>query len=242
MLRHITKFWGGFAAVAVAALTLLNTDIPKALKQSDESFAYIAQTTFGVVNPPAHAVTRSWAHPWFVLLIVVILFTLGVGISWLIEYVRKSRKKVAVNITEGGAMPDGEKELMRRLIEQLAANQGHTVSSVNQSGGITAGHVTINTEDNSLKAKIRSLLKDIDGRIIGEIDGGMLDIETRMTSRQFGSLSNLAATSGSAQYIAKADVTGRFTGCTINNGTLGPVTSEPLQIRVAFKFTRDLIR
>lgn len=84
MWKHAKQIAGG-SIVALGALgVLLVTDIPAALEQSDKSFAFIAKS-LGHTDPPLHFVSEAWAQPWFVILILVALFAIGVLGSWAIE-------------------------------------------------------------------------------------------------------------------------------------------------------------
>lgn len=94
----------------------------------------------------------------------------------------------------------------------------------------------------ALKRDLRDLLAAADGRILFEIDRGNLNIETRMTELQFERLKHIAATSGSASLIEKADLTERIERSLINNGSFGPTTAEEIQFRVKFLFCEELMQ
>lgn len=94
----------------------------------------------------------------------------------------------------------------------------------------------------ALKRDLRDLLAAADGRILFEIDRGNLDIETRMTTLQFERLKKIASTGGSALFIDKVDLTGRFDQAQISNGSFGPTTAEELQFRVKFQFRDELMQ
>ena len=84
MWKHIKRVVGGGAAIVVFGVALLVTDIPKTLDQMDKSFAFIAKS-LGASSPPDHAVTSAWAHPWVVALVFLLVFGIGVFLSWAFE-------------------------------------------------------------------------------------------------------------------------------------------------------------
>jgi hypothetical protein len=84
MQKHIKRVAGGLSAICVLGVGLLMADIPKALEQADKSFLFMAKS-FGYDEPPAHFITAAWSHPWVVFVVFLLMFLLGVGISWGIE-------------------------------------------------------------------------------------------------------------------------------------------------------------
>jgi len=217
-----------FAALAVAT-DGANYGNPQAKELADSQFAMVG----AIMNAP-----------------YLILLTAGIFAIWLAgffwsahkaaEEARHSTVSLGYRIKRDSFMPSQDEEIIRRILERLPPSVKNVVKTSHQSGGIAANDVHIHSEDKSLKGQIRRLMAAVDSRIPDAIDAEALEIETRMTPAQFKKLSQLAETPGSAQFIAKADVTGRLMHSTINNGSFGPTTAEGEQIRVKIRFTSEI--
>ena len=85
MQKHFKRVGGGILSICALGIGLLMTDIPTALEQADKSFLFMAKS-FGYQNPPADFITTASSHPWVVIIFFAVVFFIGVGISWGVEF------------------------------------------------------------------------------------------------------------------------------------------------------------
>jgi len=125
------------------------------------------------------------------------------------------------------------------IFNNAPLTHGHIVSSVNQTGGITAAEVHVHAQDTSLKGQFRDLLANIDPRILSEIDSGVFHLESRMTPSQLSALERLIAKPGSGKYFTGGEVTDRYSQCNFHDGIFGPTGGAEL-VKLSLRFAGGL--
>ena len=170
MWKHIKRVGGGAVASVIFGVTLLVTDIPATLDQMDKSFAFIAKS-LGSPTPPEHAVTSAWAHPWFVVLVFLLVFGIGVFLSWACERSWLYWKGGASEIGSPSAATIGQSNSAATLGIVVTRATAHDVSlteaalyAVTGKWGMIGGkeHFPTNEERVTIGNQVASWLSDFE--------------------------------------------------------------------------------
>lgn len=224
-------YW--FATVVGGTLLTMATVTPA---QADTAVSGWLEV-LGWQNPPAQLVSENANTVVFVVGVIFLLIALFGVYEWL-----AGRKKPLA--TPADEIFRNEKARLDALMMARAAHQASN-PYIGLTGPSDWGGAPLEPPKPSptelLKARLRDLLKEIDVRIPSEIDRGVLQIDTRMTTRQYETLKGIFETDGIAKFVAKGEETGRLYGSMINNGSFGPATAEREQVRMKITFKRDLM-